>query len=135
MTTIVTEFGKFGYNHLPMGMCASGGIFQAKVDELLGDIKSAETHIDDILFLGNDSFENHIEQLRIIFGRLCAAGLKVNAPKWSFGLKDIPYLGYIITREGIKPDPKKVQVSWILVNHPLPQKRQRSYEWYSTIGI
>ena len=64
-----------------MGMCASGGIFQAKVDELLGDIKSAETHIDDILFLGNDSFENHIEQLRIIFGRLCAAGLKVNAPK------------------------------------------------------
>ena len=26
-----------------------------------------------------------------------------------FGLKDIPYLGCVITREGIKPDPKKVQ--------------------------
>ena len=25
------------------------------------------------------------------------------------GLKEIPYLGYVITREGIKPDPKKVQ--------------------------
>ena len=45
----------------------------------------------------------------IISGRLRAAGLKVNVPKFSFGLKNIPYLGYIITREGIKPDPKKVQ--------------------------
>ena len=38
MTTIVTEFGTFRYNHLPMGMCASGGIFQARVDKLLSDI-------------------------------------------------------------------------------------------------
>ena len=38
MTTIVTEFGKFRYNYLPMGMCASGDIFPAKVDELLSDI-------------------------------------------------------------------------------------------------
>ena len=29
--------------------------------------------------------------------------------KCSFGLKEIPYLGYVITREDIKPDPKKVQ--------------------------
>ena len=27
MTTIVTEFGEFGYNCLPMGICASGEIF------------------------------------------------------------------------------------------------------------
>ena len=50
-----------------------------------------------------------MEQPRIIFGRLRAAGLKFNAPKCSFGLKEIPYLGYVISREGIKPNPKKVQ--------------------------
>ena len=48
-------------------------------------------------------------QLRIILIRLRAAGLKVNAPNCSLGLKDILYLGYVITREGIKPDPKKLQ--------------------------
>ena len=42
MMTIVTEFGKFGYNCLPMGMCNSVDIFQEKVDELLGDIKSVK---------------------------------------------------------------------------------------------
>ena len=37
------------------------------------------------------------------------AGLKLNAPKYSFGLKDITYLVYVIRREDIKPDPKKLQ--------------------------
>ena len=32
ITTIVTEFGKYRYNRLPMGMFALGDIFQAKVD-------------------------------------------------------------------------------------------------------
>ena len=38
-------------------------------------------HIDDILVLIKDLFTNPIEQLRIIFGRLRAVGLKVNDPK------------------------------------------------------
>ena len=49
MTTIVTEFGKFGYNHLPMGMCASGYIFQAKLYKIISDIKGVKTYIYDIL--------------------------------------------------------------------------------------
>ena len=98
MTTIVTEFGKFRYNRLPMGMCTSGDIFQTKVYMLIGDIEGEKTYIDDILVLSKDSFENHIDHLRIIFGRLRAAGLKLNAPKCSFWLNNIPYLVYLITR-------------------------------------
>ena len=37
-TRIFTGFGKFRYNRLPMGVCASGDISQAKSDELLRDI-------------------------------------------------------------------------------------------------
>ena len=96
-----------------MGMLASRYIFQAKVDDLLGDIKGVKTYIDYILVPSKYSFENHIDQLRIIFGRLCAVGLKVNAPKFSFWLKEISYLGCVITREGIKPNQKKCKVSWI----------------------
>ena len=63
MTKIVTEFGKFKYYCLPMGMCASGGILQVKVYELLGNIKSVTMYIENILVLGKDSFEKYIEQL------------------------------------------------------------------------
>ena len=89
MTTIVTEFWEFKYNSHPMGMCALGDIFQDKVDELLGDIDGVKTYIDNILVLSKDSFENHIDQLIIIFVRLCAAGLKFDVPKCSFWFKYI----------------------------------------------
>ena len=68
MTTIVTEFGKFRYNRLPMGMCGLGDIFQAKVDDLPGGINGIKTHIDDILVLIKYCFKKHIDQLSIIFG-------------------------------------------------------------------
>ena len=85
MTTIVTEFGKFKYNRLPMGICDSRDIFQAKVDKIFGDIKGVKTYINDILVLCKDFFEKHIDQTRMIFRRLRSAGLKDNAPKCSFG--------------------------------------------------
>ena len=59
MTTIVTEFGNFEYNCLPMSMYASWDIFQAKADELLGDIEGFKTYIDDIIFSCQDIFENN----------------------------------------------------------------------------
>ena len=109
MLTIVTKFERFRYNCLPMGMCASGDIFQAKVDKIVGAIEGVKTYINYILASIKDCFGNHIEQLIMIFFRLGAAGLKVNAPKYSFGLKEIPYLCYVITREVIKLNPRKMQ--------------------------
>ena len=109
LTTIVTEFGKFQYNVIPMGLCVSGNIFQAKVNELLGDIQGFKACIDNILVLNNGSFKDHVDQLREIFKRFQHAGLKVNAKNFSLGVKDIPYLCYIITRDGVKPDPKKIK--------------------------
>ena len=109
-----------------MGMCASGDIFQDTLDELIGDIEGFKSYIDYILVLSKYIFENHIGQIRIISGRLCATGLKVDAPKCSFCLKDIPYLGYVITRECIKPDPKKLQGIIDIWQHPLLLKRESS---------
>ena len=90
MRTIVTEFGKFRYNRLLVGMCDSGDIFQSKVDEILGDVEGVKIYISDLLVLSKYCFRNHIEQLRMIFGRLRAAGFKVNSHKCSFALKSIP---------------------------------------------
>jgi hypothetical protein len=47
--------------------------------------------------------------METVLTRLRDAGLKVNAAKSSFCAHEIDYLRYILTREGIKPQPKKVQ--------------------------
>ena len=45
-----------------MGICASGAIFQAKADKVIGVIKGIKTYIDNIIVLSKDSFENHTDQ-------------------------------------------------------------------------
>ncbi len=59
-----------------------------------------------------------ISKLRQVLIRLRHARLKVNAPKYSFCAIEMEYLGYVLTREGIKPQPKKVQAILALT---LPQ--------------
>ncbi|GFH50707.1 hypothetical protein CTEN210_07183 [Chaetoceros tenuissimus] len=129
ITTIVTEFGKFRYTCLPMGMVVSGDVFQSKIYDLIGDIEGVRTYIDDILCIGTGTFDEHLSQLEEIFQRFENAGLKVNASKCSFGLQEIPYLGYIISKEGLRPDPKKVQ--GIVDLH----KPQTAKEMKSLIGM
>ena len=67
-----------------MGMCASGDIFHAKVDDLIGDEKSIKMYIHDVIILIKYRFEKHIKQIRIIFRKLNAASVKFNVPKCSF---------------------------------------------------
>ena len=106
VTTIVTEFGKFRYTCLPMGMVISGNVFQSKMYNLIGNIKGVKTYINDILCIGEGSFAQHINKLEETFRRFQKTGLKVNAAKCSFGLREIPYLGYIMSMDSMKPDPK-----------------------------
>ena len=87
LKTIITGFGKFRYNRVPIGLCAFYDIFQAKVDELLSNIKGFKTYIDDILVLGKGIFSQHIYQLIVIFSRIHNKVIKVSSHKCSFGLK------------------------------------------------
>ena len=121
---LLNEFGKIRYTCLPMGMVISGDIFQAKVYDLIGDIEGVHMYIDDILCIGKGTIQEHLDQLEESFWRFSKAGLKVNAPKCSFGLKEIPYLGYIISMDGLKHDPKKVQ--GILDLQPTTAKEMKS---------
>jgi hypothetical protein len=52
---------------------------------------------------------NHLAKLEAVFIRLQDAGLKVNAAKSFFCTAETEYLGYILTRGGVKPQEKNVQ--------------------------
>ena len=84
-TNNVTEFGKFGYNRVSMGLCASRDNFQAELDQNIVDTKEVKTYIINILVLGKGIFPQHIDQLKSIFDRLCNVGLKFNVPECIFG--------------------------------------------------
>ena len=61
-------------------------------------------------------------------GRLRNAGLKMNAEKSSFFVPGIEYLGYMFTKDGIKPVQKKIQA--ILDLHPPPTLKKLRHFLY-----
>ena len=60
------------------------------------------------------SLNDHLSKLRQVLIRLRCTGVKVNAAKCSFCATETEYLGYVLTREGIKPQAKQVEAILIL---------------------
>ena len=105
--TIILPWGKYSYLRLPMGICGSPDFFQEKMTGLMQSLDYIRCYIDDLLIISKDSYADHLSKIREVLRRLLNAGLRVNAAKSFFALPEIEYLGYILTREGIKPQPEK----------------------------
>ena len=64
--------------------------------------------IDDILiYLENEA--DHAEHLRIVLSKLREHMLYAKFSKCEFWLSKVPFLGHILSRDGISVDPSKVQ--------------------------
>ena len=107
--TIILPWGKYSYQRLPMGVACSPDIFQARMCELTATLEFVQTYLDDLLCISKGSLEDHLNKLKKVLIRLRDAGLMVNARKSSFCAVETEYLGYVLSRDGIKPQPKKVQ--------------------------
>jgi hypothetical protein len=64
--------------------------------------------IDDILVYYEDD-EDHAKYLRIVLNRLRDHKLYAKFSKCEFWLKKVPFLGHILSKDGISIDPSKVQ--------------------------
>ncbi len=83
-------------------------------------------YIDKLLVITKSSHDNHLGKLEQVFIQLHNDGLKINAAKSFFCSQEREYLGYILTRGGIKPQPKMVQAIHAL-NLPKSVKELRCF--------
>jgi hypothetical protein len=100
-----------------MGFAGSSDIFQAEMGNLMATLEYLRVYIDDLLVINKGSLDDHLDKLKQVFIKLRDAGLKINATKSVFCVQETAYLGYILTRGGIKPQPKKVQAI-LMLNPP-----------------
>ncbi len=91
---------------------------------LMEALEYVRAYIDDLLVITRGTLEDHLEKLREVLRRLREAGLKVNAAIFLY--PRVEYLGYILTREGIKPQPIKVQAI-LALNPPNNVKELRHF--------
>ncbi|KAL0159845.1 hypothetical protein M9458_043570, partial [Cirrhinus mrigala] len=64
---------------------------------------------------------DHVQHVRRVLQRLLENGLFVKAEKCVFHAQSIPFLGYIVSSEGIRMDPDKVKA---VVDWPTPDSRK-----------
>jgi hypothetical protein len=65
--------------------------------------------MDDIIVLGYGTFQMHLADVIEVLTRLRSVGMQVNPDKCMWFQTEVTYLGFIITRDGIKPQPEKIQ--------------------------
>jgi len=124
--TIVLPWGKFEYLRLPMGIKLAGDAFQQRMNDLLGHLPFVRCYLDDVLIVTKTTWEDHLEAINTVLQTMATAGLKVNAAKSFFGRKQLDYLGYRISQDGIRPDTKKVEAIKAL-SSPKTRKQLRSF--------
>jgi hypothetical protein len=81
------------------------------MSELMESLEYVQAYLDDLLCISRSSLEDRQEKLEEVLRCLCDAGLKVNTEKLIFCTLELEYLGYKLTRDGIKPQSNKVQAT------------------------
>jgi hypothetical protein len=118
----VMPWGIYQYKVLPMGISNAPDIFQSIMMRLLGDLEYVHVYMDDILITSSGNFQDHMSKLKEVLKRLEKVGFRANVRKCTFAADRVEYLGYDISRQGIHPQPKKVEA--ILKMQPPTTKRQ-----------
>ncbi len=121
-TAFNTPRGHFEYCVLPFGLSNAPAVFQALVNDVLRDMldQFIYVYLDDILIFSH-SLQEHVQHVRRVLQRLLENGLYVKAEKCAFHAQSVPFLGYIVSVEGMRMDPDKSQA---VVDWPTPESRK-----------
>ena len=98
------EGHSYRYSRVAQGLAGAPSSFSRALSIILKDYinKSVLLYIDDILICSPD-FETHKRDIDNVLTALHGANLKISQSKCTFAVKEIKYLGHIISESGITP--------------------------------
>nr|XP_027228496.1 uncharacterized protein LOC113820359 [Penaeus vannamei] len=99
----------YQFRRLPFGLSTAPTTFQRTMDIVLSSVLGRHTlaYLDDVV-VASTSFEAHLNHLKETLGLLENAGMKLNLHKCEFARQEVKLLGFIVGRDGIRPNPDKV---------------------------
>lgn len=121
-TAFITPEGLYQFRVMPFGLRNAPSSFQRMINRILRPVlgKTCECYLDDIVIY-SPSLERHHEDVREVLGLLHRAGLTLKPEKCHFFQRELNFLGYHISGEGMRPQASKTQA---VLDFPAPQKAQ-----------
>ena len=115
------------YVKMPFGLMNAGATFQRAMDIAFSEDIGyfIIIYLDDIIVFSKTNKE-HLIHLRKVFEKCRKFGLSLNPKKTLFGLQEGKLLGHIISEEGIKVDPKRID-GILKISHPRSLKELQSF--------
>ena len=120
-TAFSTDNGFYQWKVLPFGLNIAPNSFSRMMAMAFSELcpNKAFTYIDDLICIGATSSE-HLNNLESVF-KICEKyNLKLNPEKCKFFEKEVNFLGFRCTENGILPDNSKNE---ILENYPTPNDK------------
>jgi hypothetical protein len=99
----------------PFGLKHLTSVFQRVSQKVCDSLPSSHSFVDNIVV--TTSTDDHIAHLKATIARLTSFNLTLNLKKCKFGYTAIRTLGHYVSKEGIQPDPTKLDP---LDNWPQP---------------
>ena len=108
-TAFRTRYGQYEWRVLPFGLCNGPATCQRLMNEILSPYldKFVIGYLDDALIYSKTA-EEHVEHVHKVLSLLQKHRLFAGLEKCAFGLQEIDFLGHVMSKEGAKVDPKKV---------------------------
>ena len=106
-SAFITPTDKYEFTRCPFRLMQAPAYFQRLINKVLVGLDFAFGYLDDIL-IDSPDVPTHLIHMRQLFQRLREADLKLNREKCNFFKSHIQYLGHLISGEGIKPLPEKL---------------------------
>ena len=120
-TAVITPFDQFEFLRMPFGLQNAAQTFWRFIDTVLHGLDFVCAYIDDLL-IASSSLEDHYKHLETVFHRLDEHGVVINPSKCQFGQTEVKFLGHLITSQGIRPLPSKVEA---ISNFPIPTSKRQ----------
>ena len=108
LTTFIAPFGRYCFHRLPFGITSAPEHFQRRMSDILTGLEGVVGMMDDVLVHGRTT-EEHDERLDKVLQKLEEAGLTLNRQKCHFSKPQMKFLGQIVDKDGVRPDPEKVR--------------------------
>jgi hypothetical protein len=108
--SFTTTWSTLFYDKMPFSLMNVGAMFQHAMDiSLIGERdKFVVIYLDDLMVFSK-SDEEHLVHLKQTFEKCRRFGLPLNPKKSHFAMQEGKILGHIVSKDGIKIDPKRVE--------------------------